>query len=148
MPPPLFLFQNIGTYTFKGAEISVRANILPNLTGQVFYSYLDPGENTRGRPGHKLDCLFQFNGGPITVSLNGQYVGKYFAADYSSHPLPNFILIGSRVKFDLSPVVELFLDINNMLDEDYLIFVELPGIASGIYPQPGRNVLAGIRFKK
>jgi iron complex outermembrane receptor protein len=147
-PPPLFQFQNIGTYNFWGTEISVRADVLPNLTGHVFYSYLDPGEHTRGRPGHKLDCLLQFAGGPFRVSLNGQYVGNYFADDQHSNPLPSYILMSSRLKFDVSPAVELFLDINNILNEDYMIFVELPGIASGIYPQPGRNLLLGIRFKK
>jgi len=147
-PPPLYQFQNTGTYTFKGTEISLRADILPGLAGQLFYSYLDTGENTRGRPGHKLDWLFRFSKGPFKVSLNGQYVGHYFADNRSAQPLPDYILLSSRLKWDFSPAVELFLDINNIMDEDYLIFIELPGIASGPYPQPGRNFHLGLRFKK
>lgn len=147
-PPPLFLFQNTGTYTFRGTEISIRADLLPSLTGQIFYSYLDPGENTRGRPGHKLDFLLRFSRGRFGVSLNSQYVGNYFAGDLSTQPIPDYFLMSTRLKFNVSPAVHLFLDINNVLNEDYLIFVELPGIASGVYPQPGRNFLAGIRIAK
>jgi len=39
------------------------------------------------------------------------------------------------------------LDINNILDTDYLIYLDLPGLGSGSYPMPKRNISLGITLK-
>lgn len=147
-PPPEFKFINTGEFTFKGAELSLRADFNQNLSGLLFYTYLDPGEKTRGRPGHKLNFSLRFREKSFYVSLQAQYVTDYFASDFSANPLPSYFLLNSRMIVNVSRTLELFLDINNIFDKDYRIYVDLPGIAAGAYPMPGRNLNFGIRIKQ
>jgi len=147
-PPPGFKFINTGEFTFKGAEFSLRADFNPNLSGLLFYTYLDPGEKTRGRPGQKLDFSLRLREKSFYVSLQAQYVTDYFASDFSANPLPSYFLLNSRLIVNISSALELFLDINNIFDKDYRIYVDLPGIADGVYPMPGRNLNFGIKIKQ
>ena len=146
-PPPLFQFTNIGKYKFKGLEVSLIARISEELKGQLFYTYLDPAEKTMGRPGHKLDVSFRIERKPVFVSLNGQYVADYYAADFFNLSIPSYLVWNSRITMDISAQFEVFLEFNNIFDKKYQIFVELPGIASGEYPMPGRNLNLGLRLK-
>jgi len=146
-PPPEFKFLNTGEFTFKGAEFSLRAEFSQNLSGLLFYTYLDPGEKTRGRPGQKLDFTLRLKEKLFYISMQAQYVTDYFASDFSTNSLPSYFLLNSRLIVNISRALELFLDINNIFDKDYRIYVDLPGIAAGIYPMPGRNLNLGIRIK-
>jgi outer membrane cobalamin receptor len=147
-PPPKFKFINTGEFTFKGAEFSLRADFTQNFSGLLYYTYLDPGEKTRGRPGQKLDFSLRLREKSFYVSLQAQYVTDYFAGDFSSNHLPSYLLLNSRLMVNISPALELFLDINNIFNKDYRIYVDLPGIEAGIYPMPGRNLNLGIRIKQ
>lgn len=146
-PPPLFRYQNIGEYEFTGAELTLHSNISQNLSWYLFYTYLDPGERTKGRPGQKLDLSLRFRQKSFYVSLNAQYVTDYFADDFSSNPLPSYFILNSRFIIDISPALELFLDVNNLFNKDYMIYVDLPSLAAGAYPMPGRNLNFGIRIR-
>ena len=84
----------------------------------------------------------------ILFSLQGQYITDYFSSDQSADRLPSYFLINSRLIFNLSKHFEIVLDVNNILDSDYLIFGEFPGFSSGAYQMPGRNIQVGIRFKE
>jgi len=145
-PPPLFQFKNSGKFVFNGIEAALRAQIHQNLSFNLFYTYLDTGEKTKGRPGHKIDLFWRWAASSYSVSLQGQYVTDYFAGDFSTRPLPSYFLLNSRMSLNLSQKIKIFLDINNLFNKDYRIFVDLPGIASGIYPMPGRNLNLGIKI--
>lgn len=146
-PPPRFKFMNTGEFSFKGAEFSLRADFDQKLSGILFYTYLDSGNMTRGRPGQKLDFSFRLREKFFYVSLQTQYVTDYFAGDDSANPLPSYFLLNSRLILNISPILEFFLDINNLFNRDYRIYVDLPGIAAGVYPMPGRNLNFGFRIK-
>lgn len=147
-PPPTFKFMNTGEFVFKGAEFSVRADFSPNLSAILFYTYLDPGEKTKGRPGQKFDFSLRFREKSLYVSLQAQYVTDYFADDFSLNLLSSYFLLNSRLNIKVSPALELFLDINNILNKDYMIYVDLPGLAAGTYLMPGRSLNLGIRIKQ
>jgi outer membrane cobalamin receptor len=147
-PPPGFKFMNTGEFTFKGAEFSLRADFNQNISGLLFYTYLNPGEKTRGRPGQKLDFSLRLREKSFYISLQAQYVTDYFASDFSANPLPSYFLLNSRLIINISGALDFFVDINNIFDKDYRIYVDLPGIESGIYPMPGRNLNFGIRIKQ
>jgi outer membrane cobalamin receptor len=146
-PPPMFQFANIGKFNFKGAEFSMRAAFSNSFSGMLFYSYLDPGDNTKGRPGQKWDFSLRFSEDSFYVFLQAQYVTDYFASDFSEKALPSYFLLNSRVIVDVSKNIELHLDLNNIFNEEYSIFVDLPGIATGNYPMPGRNLNIGLKLK-
>ncbi|MFW6140075.1 MAG: TonB-dependent receptor [Acidobacteriota bacterium] len=143
-PPPLFQFKNTGKFVFNGIEAALRASVYQNLSLHFFYTYLDAGEKTKGRPGHKIDLSLRWNESFYFAYLQGQYVTDYFAGDFSTRPLPSYFLLNTRTGFNLTQKIKIFLDINNLLNTDYNIFVDLPGIASGTYPMPGRNLNFGI----
>jgi len=145
-PPPLFQFKNTGNFAFNGFETALKANLYQNLTFNLFYTYLDTGEKTKGRPGHKMDLSLRWNQHPYFISLQGQYVTDYFAGDFSTRSLPSYFLLNTRMSFHITQKINIYLDINNLLNKDYNIYVELPGIASGIYPMPGRNLNIGIKI--
>jgi len=56
--------------------------------------------------------------------------------------------LNSRFIINVSPAVELLLDVNNVFDTKYSVYVDLPGIAAGTYPMPGRNLNIGLRIKQ
>lgn len=143
MPP--FKFQNTGSFRFYGGEIGVFTRLHENFAGQFFYSYLNTGEQTRGRPGHKFDLSFRFQKDNFSASLNSQYITDYFADDFSRLRMPNYFLLNSRLAYKLTSSIEVFCDLNNLLDTDYQIYVDLPGLEAGAYPMPGANVNFGIR---
>ncbi|MEA2004779.1 MAG: TonB-dependent receptor [Acidobacteriota bacterium] len=146
-PPPMFRFMNKGTFNFKGAELSLRAHMNSYLSGHLFYTYLHTGENTKGRPGQKVDCSLRFNKKILEGSIQAQYVTDYFACDFSQDPLPSYFLLNSRWILNVSSALEIILDINNILNKDYLVYVDLPGLGAGAYPMPGRSLNIGIRIK-
>jgi iron complex outermembrane receptor protein len=146
-PPPQFLFMNTGKFTFTGAELGINARFGTKLTSRLFFTYLNPQEKTRGRPGRKWDLSLQFKDKLLFASLQAQYITDYFGADHSQNPLPSYLLVNARAAVDLSRFINIFLDINNILNTDYLIYLDLPGLGSGSYPMPQRNISLGITLK-
>lgn len=143
---PGFLFMNTGEFTFNGFELGLHAAPHPNLEGRLFYSHMEHGDKTRGRPGNKLDALLRFHWDPLSASLNAQYVTDYYAGDFSQLRIPNYFLLGGRLSYGFHPAWKIFLDVHNLTDTDYLIYVDLPGISAGRYPMPGRSLNLGIRM--
>lgn len=146
-PPPQFLFMNTGKFTFTGAESGIKARFSRKLSSHLFFTYLDPRENTKGRPGQKWDLSFRFEDKALFASLQGQYITDYFGANFSQSPLSSYLLLNARVVVELSRYINVFLDLNNILDTNYLIYLELPGLGSGSYPMPKRNINLGLTLK-
>ena len=81
------------------------------------------------------------------VSLQASYVTDYFADDGHMNRLPSYLLLNSRISVSLTSYLHVFVDIQNILNADYMIFLELPGLASGSYPMPGQNIHLGLSFR-
>jgi len=146
-PPPQFLFMNTGKFTFTGAESGIKARFSRKFSSHLFFTYLNPRENTKGRPGQKWDLSFRFEDKALFASLQGQYITDYFGANFSQSPLSSYLLLNARVIVELSRYINVFLDLNNILDTNYLIYLDLPGLGSGSYPMPKRNVNLGLTLK-
>jgi iron complex outermembrane receptor protein len=147
-PPPPFKYMNSGKFTFYGAELSTRVDFSKDLSVLAFYSFLDPGEKTQGRPGHKFDLSLRLRKKIFSTSLQAQYVADYFADNFSANPLPSYFILSSRLIVHTFRFLDIFIDINNIFNENYKIFVELPGIGAGSYPMPGRSLNLGIKIKQ
>lgn len=146
-PPPKFKFFNSGKFSFRGAEAGIKADILQQLTARIFYTFLDPGEKTKGRPGQKMDLSIIWKNESINVSFLGQYVTDYFAADFSRERLASYFLLNSRLDIHLSSFLEIFIEFNNILNTEYMIYADLPGSAAGVYSMPRRNAALGFWMK-
>lgn len=141
-----YVFKNTGAFDFYGVEAGLQIYLGSLFISELTYSYLNPGDKTKGRPGQKFDFSLRFNKKWLYAALQGQYVTDYFANDDSVDSLPSFFLLNARMIFKISKHVELFFDVNNIFDSDYLVYGEFPGLSSGAYQMPGRNMHVGIRF--
>jgi len=146
-PPPMFKFQNTGEFEFKGVETSLSAKIGTQFSSRISYTYLDPGDKTMGRPGDKIDFMMRYAEERFSVSISGQYVADYFAANNSKERIDNYLIANTRLSYNPTPYVEVFLAIDNILDKEYAIYASLPGGAAGIYSMPRRTFESGLRFK-
>jgi len=147
-PPPKYLFMNSGNFIFRGVELGLSAKLHSKISADLFFTFLDPGEKTKGRPGQKWDISLIFQENILFLSLQTQFISRYFARDFSQSPLPSYLLINGRARVRLTRFLDVFLDFNNILNTDCRIYLELPGLASGIYPMPGRNIHFGISLKQ
>lgn len=147
-PPPMYVFANVGEFSFSGFEVEMDAALTRFLSAYVGYSYLDTGDNTRGRAGQKWDAALQLKIKRLTAAFKGQYVTDYYAADNSEERIPSYFLLNGRFIVNITKSVDLLLDINNILDNEYNIYGEFPGLSAGLYRMPGRTVQVGLRFRR
>ncbi len=145
--PPLYIFANTGTFLYYGAETELDAAISRHFSARVSYSYIDYGEYTKGKPGQKWDFSFQFRKKKFSAVLQGQHVTDYYAADLAKNPIPSYFLLNSRVILSITEGLDLVVDVNNILNRDYCIYGEFPGLTAGLYRMPGRNFQVGFRFQ-
>jgi outer membrane receptor protein involved in Fe transport len=136
--------MNTGKFIFTGTEMGINARFSTKLISNLYFTYLNPREKTKGRPGQKWDLTLRYDDEALFASLQAQYITDYFSADNSQNPLPSYFLLNARVAVKLNRSIDIFLDINNIFDTDYLIYLDLPGYGSGSYPMPKRNFSLGI----
>jgi len=146
-PPPKFKFQNTGSFDFKGIELNVRARMAEGLLGTFSYTYLDPGDMTKGRPGDKLDMSLKYSRRKLSLSVKGQYVWDYFAADGRKEKIPDYFVADAKLSYELLPGFLGFLAVDNIFDADYKVYADLPGGKAGLYKMPGRAVTVGLSLK-
>lgn len=143
-----FIFLNTGRFRFHGVEVGLRANPIDPVDLELSHTFLDPGEQTAGRPGHKWDSTVRFRSRRLDVQLQGQQVNTYFAAANSQKPIPAYFVVNSRLVGKFIRNLDVIVDIQNILDEEYVIYGEFPGISAGLFAMPGRNVSLGLRWQK
>ncbi|MCK4591337.1 MAG: TonB-dependent receptor [Candidatus Latescibacteria bacterium] len=144
---PPFQFQNTGTFEFKGIETGLRAQISKGLSGRIYYTYLDPGEKTTGRPGNKVDLALRYARDRLAISLSGQYITDYFAGDSRKEPISNYLVANTKLSYNVIPGVKAFLAVNNILDKEYEIYADLSGGAAGLYSMSKRTLTIGMTTK-
>ncbi len=144
---PPFQFQNTGEFKFKGMEIGLRAQISKGLSGRIYYTYLDPGEKTTGRPGDKVDLALRYARDRLAISLSGQYVADYFAGDSRKEPISDYLVANTKLSYEVIPGLGAFLAVNNILDKGYEIYADLSGGAAGLYSMPKRTFAIGMTTK-
>ncbi len=147
-PGNKFIFLNTGRFAFNGVEIGVRARPLEPMEIELSHAYLDPGDQTAGRPGHKWDAALRIRSRRLSVQLQGQQVNTYFAGANSQQPIPSYFVLNTRWIGRFIRGLELIVDLNNILDEQYVIYGEFPGSAAGTFAMPGRNVSIGLRWAR
>jgi iron complex outermembrane receptor protein len=147
-PGNKFIFLNTGRFAFKGVEVGLRANPIAPLDLELSHAFLDPGVHTSGRPGHKWDGIVRFRSRRVDFQLQGQQVNTYFAGENSQKPIPSYLLLNSRLIGKFVRNLDVIVDLNNVLNEEYVIYGEFPGIAAGTFAMPGRNVSVGLRWTR
>jgi len=145
-PPPMYIFDNTGELQFDGLEFSVMGSMHPSFLGRFSVTLLDPGADTRGRPGRKFDLSVRWRTDISTVKLSGQRVDDYFAADNREGPISSYNVFNLYADLDIGNGISAFGSLDNIFDQDYAVFTDLPGGSAGLYGMPGRTFMAGLRY--
>jgi len=145
---PKFIFANTGSFAFYGAEVEVDANFFRLFSGNLSYAYLDSGDYTKGRPGQKIDFSLLFNKKRFLASLKGQYVTDYYSGNFSLNRVPSYFLMDIRMSYRVTKHIDVLVDMDNILDREYAIYGEFPGLTAGLYRMPGRNIRFGLQYKQ
>ncbi len=145
--PPKFIFKNIGEFHFRGLEAGLTIEPARRFEAKVSYTHLDPGGKTTGRPGDKVDVSARWTSQGIMLSAAGQYVTNYFAADHSEQPVPDYFVWDIKAGYEILSGLSAFLAVDNVLDDRYAIYANLPGSAAGLYTMPRRRATAGLTWQ-
>ena len=145
-PPPMFIFSNTGEFSFYGAEVELEVALNRYFSGYISHSYMDYRGYTKGKPGQKVDFSLLFRKKRFSASLRGQYVTDYYAGDFSENQIPSYFHLNARFIVSVLKGLDLIVDVNNILDKEYSIYGEFPGLTAGLYRMPGRTFQVGFRF--
>ncbi len=145
-PPPLFYFENAGSFEFMGGEAVLNLDIHDCLKGRLSYTYLNPGEWTKGRPGGAIDLTVIVTTDNGSFRLTGKRVDDYYASNDHLDPIDSYNTIDFYAETKRIKGLILFAGVENLFDERYALFVDLPGGEAGLYEMPGRTVFGGLKF--
>ena len=140
-------FENVDTLIEKGLETSVGLYPLEWLKLKLFYSYIDRGERTQGVPGQKFSGNVTFERNVFEGRLSGKYLTDYYAGDNHSEELSSYYVFDFRLNIKPKEYIAFSLGVDNILDEDYLRYVEVPN-AVGLYSMPGRAFKLGVTLRR
>jgi vitamin B12 transporter len=140
-------FENVDSLVERGLETVLGIYPLNWLKLEISYSYIDRDERTQGVPGQKLSGSITFEKEIFEGRLSGRYLTDYYAADNYAEEIPSYYVFDVHLNLNPSDDISLSLGVDNILDEDYLRYVEVPN-ATGLYNMPGRAFKIGIALKK
>jgi len=142
----------------KGVELSLAADF-NFMRAQAAYTYTRAKIEEGNFDGNhipdvpedqvSMGLLVPFGGG-VTAALTGVYVcERPFASDFKNEfdDQKEYFLVNSRLSYDLKPF-ELFLDLRNLLNEEYSAYGVLGSFPAekAVYPSPEFNFLVGLRM--
>ncbi|MGD9139964.1 MAG: TonB-dependent receptor [bacterium] len=140
------VYENVGEIEFSGAEASLSLRPHTSMESRISYAYLDPGRNTAGRPGDKLDVAGIVYIRRFTLLGSLQYVGDYYAADDRQERIDDYLVLNARLSSYVAAGFDAFFSIENITDEEYDIYTSVPGGKTGLYRMPGRRFLVGVTY--
>lgn len=146
-PPPMFKFQNAGEFEFRGIEAGLNAQPVKGFQARISYTHLDPGEKTTGRPGDKVDICLRCRRKKLALSTTGQYVTNYYAADEKQQGIPDYFIWDVKMSYEVLHGLSAFLAVDNIFDDSYAVYANLPGSAAGLYTMPRRRFTTGLNFR-
>jgi outer membrane receptor protein involved in Fe transport len=136
---------NTDSYDITGFETGFDWNPTRRTTFSLYYSHLDPGRYTAGRPGSKWDFSLRRNSGKIMTVVSAQSVSDYFSGDNETSPISDFTVWNLRLNYPSDSNMQVFLSVDNLFDRDYDIYsLQLTG-PSGACPMPGRAITLGVK---
>lgn len=140
-------FENVDMLIEKGLETSIGVYPVGWLKLNVSYSYINREERTQGIPGQKASASITFDRDILEGRLSGRYLTDYYAADNHTDAIPSYYVFDFRLNLKPKDYISLSLGVDNILNEDYVRYVEVPN-ATGLYNMPGRTFKMGIALKK
>lgn len=138
-------FQNISSVRTQGYEYFIEAAILPELTLDANYTWLDTLDRSTGTDlGRQPNETFSSNLSwepleqKLNLNLGVLYVGSRFDRGNNVTPMSSHTLWNASAFYDLSETLEVFIRSENLFDKDYQ--------QVNTFNSPGRQVYIGMRL--
>ena len=136
-PPPMKLNQNSGKLKNSGVEVQASYLISRSFAVNGNYSYLQMETPVVGAPEHKAYLGGSFNQGSWHASTGLQYINSLYSA-VGPDKKEDFLLWNARVSYQLSDMLQLWINGDNLLNTKYQI--------NDGYPMPGIAFMAGVNL--
>lgn len=135
-PPPM-LNQNSGEFKNKGVELQASYLVSKSIAVHGNYSYLDMENPVIGAPEHKAYLGGSYTSNGLHVSTGLQYINGLYSA-VGPDKKEDFLLWNARVSYQLTDMVQLWVNGDNLLNTKYQI--------NDGYPMPGIAFMAGFNL--
>lgn len=140
-PPPM-LNQNSGELKNKGVELQASYLVSKSIAVHGNYSYLKMETPVIGAPENKLYLGGSYTNNGLHVSTGLQYINGLYSVVNANDPTQdkkeNFLLWNARVSYQLTDMVQLWVNGDNLLNTKYQI--------NDGYPMPGIAFMAGFNL--
>ncbi len=135
---------NVNTGKFKnfGGEFLTNIRVNKDLRFHVNYSYLYMENPIIASPEHSAYFSGNYRIKDLSLNVNLQYIhGLYtfVASNPDNNVKVNYLVLNSRLSYNITKFFNVFVGVNNILDSKYEINYQ--------YPMPGINFNAGLNFK-
>jgi outer membrane receptor for ferrienterochelin and colicins len=119
-----YLFDNVDEATLRGAEASLRALLGGGFWATLNYQYLTAidgdGQRLEKRPRHSYGARLDWAYGPWTAGLlltstRGQLLASAVPGQ-PAQPVPTLTLLGAQAQWQVTPVLELGMGVDNLSD--------------------------------
>ena len=135
-PPPM-LNQNSGELKNKGVELQASYLVTKSIAVNGNYSYLNMETPIIGAPEHKVYFGGSYTDNGLHVSTGLQYINGLYSAT-GPDKKENFLLWNARVSYQLTDMVQLWVNGDNLLNTKYQI--------NAGYPMPGIAFMGGVNL--
>ncbi|MDP4238985.1 MAG: TonB-dependent receptor [Bacteroidota bacterium] len=130
--------ENLGSFSTRGVEFSARYTFNRHLSFNANYSYLDLDEAMIAAPRQQMNVRANYRYKIWGLHVSAQYIEQLYT---STQPMvtQNYALLDARLTARPLKYLELFVSVNNLLDQQYQINYG--------YPMPGINFNAGFNVR-
>ncbi len=139
MAPPPMLNQNTGELKNKGVELQASYLVSKSIAVHGNYSYLNMENPVIGAPENKVYLGGSYTNNALHVSTGLQYINGLYsvvnANDPTQNKKENFLLWNARVSYQISDMIGVWVNGDNLLNTKYQI--------NDGYPMPGIAFMAG-----
>ena len=135
-PPPM-LNQNSGELKNTGVEVEASYLISKSFAANCNYSYLKMETPIVGAPEHKAYLGGSYTSNGLHVSTGLQYINGLYSA-VGPDKKEDFLLWNARVSYQLTDMIQLWVNGDNLLNTKYQI--------NAGYPMPGIAFMAGFNL--
>ena len=147
---PSGTYDNVAKARADGVELGLALRPVEALRLQANYTYTNatnqsPGNANFGkllvrRPQHSVSTLIDYGWGfGIATGATLTHVGASFDNAGNTRKVPGYVLVDLRAAYPITPNIEVYGRIENLLDERYETLFR--------YGQPGRAGYAGLRLR-
>ncbi len=94
-----------------------------------------------------MDICLRCRRKKLALSTTGQYLTNYYAADERQQKIPDYFIWDVKMSYEVLHGLSAFLAVDNIFDDSYTVYANLPGSAAGLYTMPRRRFTTGLNFR-